>query len=643
MAQAYFSLITNAGKIKLAQSAAGGAAVVITHFAIGDGNGADTNPTAASTALVREVWRTPVESVATDPDNPSAILVTAIIPTQVGGWWMREFGIFDQAGSMIAVAKPVSQYKPTAQEGQLEDIRYEFQIVIGENANVTLLVDPSILLASREWVMSRKIPMAQMTRLPWLAVNSMTVTAPPASPAQGDAYLVPAGATGAWAANIGRIAEWSGTAWSYAVPTDGHGIGLPDGRIFERVGGAYVEFLASRDWVNTRIAAVTKLNRLPWLAVNSMTVTAPPASSAQGDAYLVPAGATGAWAANIGQIAEWSGTAWSYAVPSDGHGIALPDGRIFERIGGAYVEKLALDAQSGKWNYAIAGGTANALTATLSPAPASLASLIGSVVALKIVATNPGAVTLNMNGFGPVPVRMLGGADILPNQLVAGIVVLTYDGATWQVLSVTPSIFSRGGYQWFVNSASFTVPPGVFFITAECVGGGGGGGGTSTTGAAATGGNGGARGIGRYAVTPGQVIPVTVGQGGAAAAAGAQNGFAGGASSFGSMLTANGGFGGVGSGGGIQTIIQANATVSGANILASIGSQSQPAYRIGATLVCSPGGPPPQGAYTDRAGYDDNSPVAGVNATQLGQGGGGGLGGSAPGGRAAGGYVIINY
>ncbi len=78
MAQNYFSIVTNIGRNKLALSAAGGAAVTITHFAIGDGNGAEVNPTAASTSLVREVWRTPVESVMIDPLNPSAVLVTSI-------------------------------------------------------------------------------------------------------------------------------------------------------------------------------------------------------------------------------------------------------------------------------------------------------------------------------------------------------------------------------------------------------------------------------------------------------------------------------------------------------------------------------------------------------------------------------------
>lgn len=246
MAQNYFSTVTHIGRNKLVLSAAGGAAVTITHFAIGDGNGAEVNPTAASTALVREVWRTPVESVVIDPLNPSAVLVTSIIPTNAGGWWMREFGIFDVDGDMVAVAKPVSQYKPTALEGQLEDIRYEFQIIIGETANVTMLVDPSVLLASREYVETRKIPVAQLSLTPWVPVKSVSLTAPPANPAAWDAYIIPNGASGAWAGNAQKMAQWNGTAWKITTPPDGHGVSLPDGRIFVRINGVYVELTASK-------------------------------------------------------------------------------------------------------------------------------------------------------------------------------------------------------------------------------------------------------------------------------------------------------------------------------------------------------------------------------------------------------------
>ncbi len=352
MAQAYFSLVTTVGKIKLAASAAGGGPVVITHFAVGDGNGVETNPTAAATALVREVWRTPVESVVIDPENPSAVLVTAIIPTSQGGWWMREFGIFDDDGEMVAVAKPVSQYKPTALEGQLEDIRYEFQIIIGEAAQVTLLVDPSLLFATRSWVENRKIPMAQMMRLPWLPLVSMTLSSAPGSPLVGDAYLVPTGATGIWATNVGKIAEWNGMAWAYNIPPEGHGV-------------------------------------------------------------------------------------------------SLPDGRIYERLGGTYVEKIALDVQSGKWEFGVVGGTVNAITATLTPAPVALS--IGMSVVLNIVNSNTGPVTLNVAGAGALPVVNLFGAALSGRELV-GPVRFTYDGTKWWASVMQPVLTAN--LSLYVNAAT---------------------------------------------------------------------------------------------------------------------------------------------------------------------------------------------
>jgi hypothetical protein len=306
-------------------------------------------------------------------------------------------------------------------------------------------------LASRSWVMSRTAATTKLGRLPWLPVISMTTTAPPASPAQGDAYLVPTGATGAWAANVGRIAEWVDGAWSYATPVDGHGISLPDGRVFERIGGVYTEFLASRSWVGSRTAATTKLGRLPWLPVISMTTTAPPASPAQGDAYLVPTGATGAWAANVGRIAEWVDGAWSYATPVDGHGISLPDGRAFERISGVYTEKLALDVQSGKWSYAQAGGAANVLTATLPIQPVSYASIIGTAIRIKISATNTSSsVSLNLNGLGAMPIVFNDGTALRPGDLPLGIIELLVEQGRFTISGFSPAfvgsaLASEGG------------------------------------------------------------------------------------------------------------------------------------------------------------------------------------------------------
>jgi|GEM_PF-1699344 len=154
MAQDFFSIMTTVGLSKLAIAIATESELQFTEFAIGDGNGLSPDPSPNDTELVHEVWRTGIEGVIIDPDNPSAVLVSAIIPREAGGWYMREYGLFDVDGDMVAVVKPVPQFKPTAAQGQLEDIRYEFQIIVGETANINLLVSPSVLFATREWTIN---------------------------------------------------------------------------------------------------------------------------------------------------------------------------------------------------------------------------------------------------------------------------------------------------------------------------------------------------------------------------------------------------------------------------------------------------------------------------------------------------------
>ena len=237
--QRYFTLLTDKGKFKIAKAAADKGEVKFSHFAIGDGGGQEVNPTPNQTALVHEVWRAQLDSVEIDPKNPAAVIINAIIPHNVGGFWMREFGLFDVDGDMLAVVKPAPYYKATSAEGQLEDVFYEFQLVIGEQAQVVVLVDPSILWATREYVETRRISAGQMMNKPWLPVISLTQKKPPAKPALGDLYVVPADGTGEWSDKGGQIAEWTGQKWLFSNSRDGHGIGLPDGSIYIKIAGVY--------------------------------------------------------------------------------------------------------------------------------------------------------------------------------------------------------------------------------------------------------------------------------------------------------------------------------------------------------------------------------------------------------------------
>ncbi len=304
-------------------------------------------------------------------------------------------------------------------------------------------------LASRDWVNSQTIPVHRLKNLPWVTVISVSETTPPASPSEGDLYVIPNGATGAWEGHSQKLVEWYDGAWKFRGPPNGHGVSLADGRVFERVNHAYTEFLASRDWVNNRKAPITQhLNVLPWLPVKSITQTAPPAAPDVGDTYIIPAGATGTWAGKTGQVAEWSGGAWWYKTPPDGHGVSLADGRIFECVSGSYIEKQALDTQSGKWTYAEAGGSANALTAMLTPALITYTP--GFQVNIKIVTNNTGAATINVNGRGVKSIVDRSGTALSAGDLVAGeVVTLVYDGTRFRtVWKSEGSNQSMGGAGW---------------------------------------------------------------------------------------------------------------------------------------------------------------------------------------------------
>lgn len=237
--QRYFTLLTDTGKFKIAKAAADKGEVKFSHFAIGDGGGQEVNPTPNQTALVHEVWRAQLDSVEIDPKNPAAVIINAIIPHNVGGFWMREFGLFDVDGDMLAVVKPAPYYKATSAEGQLEDVFYEFQLVIGEQAQVVVLVDPSILWATRDYVETRRIPAWQLINTPWLPVKALNVATPPSSNNQGDTYVIPAAAKGDWKDKTGQLAEWNGQNWNFYEAPDGHGIGLPDGSIYIKIAGVY--------------------------------------------------------------------------------------------------------------------------------------------------------------------------------------------------------------------------------------------------------------------------------------------------------------------------------------------------------------------------------------------------------------------
>lgn len=152
MANEFFTILTATGRNKLAAATATGTALTLTQMAVGDGdNGAYYSPTEAQTTLKHEVWRGAINHLAVDANNPNWIVAELVIPDNVGGFYIREVGLFDSAGAMIAVGKFPESYKPTLAAGSNKQLYVRMILEVANTSAVTLLVDPSVVLATRQY------------------------------------------------------------------------------------------------------------------------------------------------------------------------------------------------------------------------------------------------------------------------------------------------------------------------------------------------------------------------------------------------------------------------------------------------------------------------------------------------------------
>ncbi|MBK5375717.1 phage tail protein [Pseudomonas sp. TH43] len=151
----YYTLLTNAGIAYETACKAAGTPIKLTQISVGDGNGKVYNPAATATALAREVWRGPLNALFQDEKNPSWLLAEVTIPPDVGGWYVREAGLWTDTGILYAIVKYPESFKPvlaTSGSGKEFYIRSIFET---SNASlVTLLIDDTVVKATRAWVMS---------------------------------------------------------------------------------------------------------------------------------------------------------------------------------------------------------------------------------------------------------------------------------------------------------------------------------------------------------------------------------------------------------------------------------------------------------------------------------------------------------
>lgn len=149
---AFITIHTNYGLQSLSKAEATGTAILLTHMAVGDGNGNPVTPNPAQTNLVRERFRATINRVYQDAADPLRFTAELVIPASEGGFTMREVGVFDADGSLFAVGNLPATYKPTPSEGAFSDSVVRLDFMVSNASTVTLQIDPNVVVVTQQWI-----------------------------------------------------------------------------------------------------------------------------------------------------------------------------------------------------------------------------------------------------------------------------------------------------------------------------------------------------------------------------------------------------------------------------------------------------------------------------------------------------------
>ena len=177
------TVITKAGAEKLAAATVpNGKKVNFTAMAVGDGGGSLPTPNASQTKLVREVWRHTLNKISQDNKNKNYVVAELVIPPETGGFWMREMGLYDDTGTLIAVGNMAESYKPALEEGSGRAQTLRMVIMVSDIASVELTIDTTTVMATQDYVdnklaeheQSRRHPDASLTAKGFTQLSSAT-------------------------------------------------------------------------------------------------------------------------------------------------------------------------------------------------------------------------------------------------------------------------------------------------------------------------------------------------------------------------------------------------------------------------------------------------------------------------------------
>lgn len=151
----FFAVLTNVGMAKQANADALGIPWKITEMGVGDANNTDPIPSSAQTRLINEWRRRPLNQLKVDPANPAVIIAEQVIPADEGGRWIREIGLYDADGDLVAVANCAPSFKPVLSQGSGRTQVVRMNFIVSSTASITLKIDPAVVLATRDYVDSR--------------------------------------------------------------------------------------------------------------------------------------------------------------------------------------------------------------------------------------------------------------------------------------------------------------------------------------------------------------------------------------------------------------------------------------------------------------------------------------------------------
>ncbi|MFB4500151.1 phage tail protein [Enterobacter hormaechei subsp. steigerwaltii] len=183
MAVKFKTVITKAGAIKLAAATMpNGKKVNLTVMAVGDGGGSLPTPDPNQTKLINEVWRHALNKISQDKKNKNYVVAELLIPPETGGFWMRELGLYDDAGTLIAVGNMAESYKPALAEGSGRAQTVRMVIMVSDIESVELTIDSSTVMATQDYVddkiaeheQSRRHPDATLTAKGFTQLSSAT-------------------------------------------------------------------------------------------------------------------------------------------------------------------------------------------------------------------------------------------------------------------------------------------------------------------------------------------------------------------------------------------------------------------------------------------------------------------------------------